>query len=93
MILGAGELELDPAVELGTPPGGRLGKKTDHRPCVRAARVTKKQFAMADLNSDEEMMVAAASYPLRGAGHHNIQCAGRKFSRTCQAGGKFRHAD
>jgi hypothetical protein len=44
---------------------------------------------MADLNPDEEMMVAAASYPLRGAGHHNIQCAGRKFSHTRQAGGNF----
>ena len=32
-----------------------------------AALVTEKQFAIADLSPDEEMMVVEASYPLRGA--------------------------
>jgi hypothetical protein len=52
-----------------TPPGVPW-RKTLHLLC--AAAWLRKAIAMTDPNSDEEMMVAEASYPLRGAG--------RKFS-------------
>ena len=59
-------------------------------PLCAPALVSKKQFAKANLSRDEEMIVAEASYRLRGVGHHEVRRLGRKFSGPRQAGGKFR---
>jgi hypothetical protein len=46
-----------------------------------AALVTEKQFAIADLSPDEEMMVVEASYRCVERKHHDVRRAGGKISR------------